>query len=342
MAFIYQQPLPSPQDIIAEIPVEPSLQALKQHRDAEIRACLDGTDARMIVIVGPCSAHEEEAVCEYIRRLADMEKTVSDKLVLTPRIYTNKPRTTGEGYKGMLHQPDPLDKPNMVEGIRAIRRLHLRALKESGLTAADEMLYPGNHPYLDDLLSYVAIGARSSENQQHRLTAGGLDIPVGIKNPTSGDLSVLINSIRAAQNGQVFSYNGWQVETTGNPFAHAVLRGGFDHHGVHLPNYHFENLVDLARRYEKSGLLNPAVIVDTNHSNSAKRYDQQPRIALEVMMHRRHSEAVRAVVKGFMIESFIEPGAQGPDDGVFGKSITDPCLGWPETRDLLLRIADAV
>lgn len=340
MAFIYQQKLPSPKDIIAEIPVEETLAAAKKKRDAEIRACLDGTDDRMIIVVGPCSAHEEEAVCEFIRRLADMEKEVQEKLLLIPRIYTNKPRTTGEGYKGMLHQPDPLEKPNMVEGIRAIRRLHLRAFRESGLTAADEMLYPSNHPYLDDLLSYVAVGARSSENQQHRLTAGGLEIPVGIKNPMSGDMSVLINSIRAAQTGQVFSYNGWQVETTGNPFAHAVLRGGFDQHGIHVPNYHFENLTELAKRYANSTLENPAVIVDTNHSNSAKKYDQQPRIALEVMLHRKHSEAVRAIVKGFMIESFLEPGAQGPDDGIFGKSITDPCLGWPETKEVLLRIAD--
>ena len=342
MGFIYQQELPSPEEIIAELPVDAALRDIKAKRDAEIRACLDGASDRMIVVVGPCSAHEEEAVCDYIGRLSDIEKTVADRLVLIPRIYTNKPRTTGEGYKGMLHQPDPLEKPNMVEGIRAIRRLHLRSLRESGLSAADEMLYPGNHPYLDDLLSYVAVGARSTENQQHRLTAGGLDIPVGFKNPMSGDLSVLINSIRAAQTGQVFSYNGRQVETTGNPFAHAVLRGGFDHHGVHVPNYHFENLMDIARRYEKSGLQNPAVVVDTNHSNSAKRYDQQPRIALEVMMHRKHSEILRSLVKGFMIESFIEAGSQGPDDGVYGKSITDPCLGWPETRDLLLRIADAV
>jgi 3-deoxy-7-phosphoheptulonate synthase len=342
MSFIYQQELPSPEALIREFPMAAALQKIKADRDAQIRACMDGTDDRLLMIIGPCSAHEEEAVCEYIRRLAEMENKVKERLVLIPRIYTNKPRTTGEGYKGMLHQPDPSDKPNMLEGLRAIRRLHLRALKESGLSAADEMLYPGNHPYLDDVLSYVAVGARSSENQQHRLTAGGLDIPVGIKNPTSGDMPVLINSIRAAQTGHVFIYNGRQVETSGNPFAHAVLRGGFDRHGNHIPNYHFENLVELAEAYSKSTLVNPAVIIDTNHSNSGKKYEQQPRIALEVMLHRKHSQAVRGIVKGFMIESFLEPGAQSLGDNVFGKSITDPCLGWQETEEMLLRIADAV
>ena len=342
MSFTYQQQLPSPSEMIAELPVDDALQKVKANRDAQIRACLDGSDNRMIVVVGPCSAHEEEAVCDYIRRLADIEAATKDRLLLIPRIYTNKPRTTGEGYKGMLHQPNPTDKPDMLEGIRAIRKLHLRALRESGLSAADEMLYPGNHPYVDDLLSYVAVGARSSENQQHRLTASGLDIPVGIKNPMSGDIPVLINSIRAAQTGHVFSYNGWQVETSGNPFAHAILRGGFDSHGNHIPNYHYENLMELAKAYEKSPLVNPGVIIDTNHSNSAKQYDQQPRIALEVMLHRKHSDTLRSLVKGFMIESFIESGAQGPDDNVYGKSITDPCLGWSETREVLLRIADAV
>ncbi len=342
MTFIYQQQLPSPSEIIAELPIEKEAAAVKAQRDSDIRDCLSGQSNRMIIIVGPCSAHEEEAVCDYIRRLAKIEHEVKEKLIIIPRIYTNKPRTTGEGYKGMLHQPDPLDKPNMVEGIRAIRRLHLRAIAESNLPAADEMLYPGNHPYLDDVLSYVAVGARSSENQQHRLTSSGLDIPVGIKNPMSGDISVLINSIKAAQTGHVFSYNGWQVETSGNPFAHAVLRGSFDIHGNHIPNYHFENLKDLAERYEKSGLKNPAAIIDTNHSNSAKKYFEQPRIAMEVMLHRQQDEAVKALVKGFMIESFIEEGSQGPCDSAYGKSITDPCLGWSETGELLMRIADAV
>jgi 3-deoxy-7-phosphoheptulonate synthase len=342
MSFVYQQQLPTPADIIRELPIDAALADAKARRDAEIRAVLSGRSDRLIVIIGPCSAHEEEAVCDYIRRLSAIEAGVKDRLVLIPRIYTNKPRTTGDGYKGMLHQPDPSDKPNMVEGIRAIRRLHLRAMAESRLSAADEMLYPGNHPYLDDVLAYVAVGARSSENQQHRLTASGLDIPVGIKNPMSGDISVLINSIRAAQTGHVFSYNGWQVETSGNPFAHAVLRGGFDRHGNHIPNYHFENIVDLAKRYEQSKLLNPAVIIDTNHSNSAKKYEEQPRIAMEVMLHRKQSAAVHALVKGFMIESFIEPGAQGPNDNIYGKSITDPCLGWDETQKVLRRIADAM
>ncbi len=342
MGFSYQQLLPTPAEIIAELPLDGELENVKAARDRQIRAVLSGQDDRLIVIIGPCSAHEEGAVCDYIRRLASVEASVRERLLLIPRIYTNKPRTTGEGYKGMLHQPDPLDKPNMVEGIRAIRRLHLRAMKESHLSCADEMLYPGNHPYLDDVLAYVAVGARSSENQQHRLTASGLDIPVGIKNPTSGDIPVLINSIRAAQKSHVFSYNGWQVETDGNPFAHAILRGGFDQHGNHIPNYHFENLLDLAKRYEQSKLDNPAVIIDTNHSNSAKKYEEQPRIAMEVMLHRRQSPAVRALVKGFMIESFIEPGSQGPNDNVYGKSITDPCLGWDETTKVLERIADAM
>jgi 3-deoxy-7-phosphoheptulonate synthase len=342
MTFEYQKELPSAAEIIDELPIGEELATVKKQRDRAIAACLKGESNRFIIIIGPCSAHDEGAVCDYVSRLAGVAAEVKEKLVLIPRIYTNKPRTTGTGYKGMLHQPDPNDEPNMVEGIRAIRRMHIRALKECHLTAADEMLYPGNHPYLDDVLSYVAVGARSTENQQHRLTASGLEIPVGIKNPMSGDFQVMLNSVSAAQAGHVFSYNNWQVKTTGNDKAHAILRGAFNRHGNHIPNYHFEHLMDVAERYGKTPLKNPAVIVDTNHSNSGKRYREQPRIALEILHSRGTASALKNLVKGLMIESFIEEGSQGPNGHVYGKSITDPCLGWEETRALLLAIADKV
>jgi 3-deoxy-7-phosphoheptulonate synthase len=340
MGFNYQHEIPSARGMRAEVPMEAGLAALKASRDDEIRQCLASETDKFIVIVGPCSAHEEAAICDYVGRLAAMQEKVSDRLIIIPRIYTNKPRTTGSGYKGMLHQPDPTARPNMVEGIRRIRRMHLRALRESGLPAADEMLYPGNYAYVDDLLSYVAIGARSTENQQHRLTASGFSVPAGFKNPMSGDLQVMLNSVDAAQSGHIFSYNNWQVETDGNPFAHAILRGAFNQHGNHIPNYHYENLCRTADLYEARDLENPAVIVDTNHSNSAKDYREQPRIAMEILHNRKHSPRIHKLVKGMMIESFIVEGAQEATGTEYGKSITDPCLGWDETRELLLQIAE--
>ncbi len=321
--------------------MDAALIALKAARDEEIRRSLSGETDKLLIIVGPCSAHDEAPICDYVGRLAEMQEKVRDRLLIIPRIYTNKPRTTGTGYKGMLHQPDPTARPNMVEGIRRIRRMHIKALRESGLPAADEMLYPGNYPYVDDLLSYVAIGARSTENQQHRLTASGFSVPAGFKNPMSGDFQVMLNSVDAAQRSHVFSYNNWQVETDGNPFAHAILRGAFNWHGNHIPNYHYEHLVLLAELYATRNLENPAVIIDTNHSNSGKDHREQPRIAMEVLHNRRHSEDVRNLVKGLMIESFIVEGAQSADGTEYGKSITDPCLGWEETAVLLMEIAEA-
>lgn len=326
----------------AEVPMDKDLAEIKARRDEEIKACLAGASDKFIVIVGPCSAHDEDAVCDYMGRLVEIQAQVVDRLLLIPRIYTNKPRTTGTGYKGMLHQPDPNAGPNMVEGIRRIRRMHIKALRESGLPAADEMLYPGNYPYVDDLLSYVAIGARSTENQQHRLTASGFDVPAGFKNPMSGDFHVMLNSVSAAQHGHVFAYNNWQVETDGNEFAHAILRGAFNWHGNHIPNYHYEHLVRLTDLYESRELKHPAVIVDTNHSNSAKNFREQPRITMEILHNRKHSERIRRLVKGVMIESFIVEGAQKTDGTEYGQSITDPCLGWEDTADLLVRMADQV
>ncbi len=342
MGFEYVRQIPRPQEILAEMPLSPELKQLKADRDREIKDIFTGKSGKMVLIIGPCSAHNEDAVCDYISRLAKAQESVKDRLVLIPRIYTNKPRTTGIGYKGMAHQPDLDKEPNIVEGIRAIRRMHIRALRESGLPAADEMLYPENFPYLEDLLSYVAIGARSVENQKHRLTASGFDVPAGMKNPTSGDLEVMLNSIQAAQAPHVFSYNGWEVKTKGNPLAHAVLRGAVNQFGQAIPNYHYEDLIRFADMYLKRGLANPAVIVDTNHANSDKKYKEQPRIAMEVMRSRQHSERIRGIVKGFMIESFIEEGSQKPSEGVYGKSITDPCLGWKDTERLVMELAAAV
>jgi len=317
-----------------------NLVALKAERDRQIAAALTGKDNRFVLIIGPCSAHDEDAVCDYIGRLAEVGRKVRERLILIPRVYTNKPRTTGLGYKGMAHQPDPRKEPNIVAGLRAIRGMHIRALRESGLTAADEMLYPENYPYLEDLLSYVTIGARSVENQAHRLTVSGLDIPVGAKNPTSGDLSVMFNAIAAAQAGHIFLYNGWEVKTRGNPLVHAVLRGAVNHHGQNIPNYHYEDLVFAAQRYSVSGLQFPAIIVDTNHSNSDKTFREQPRIALEVMDSRARSPLLRKMVRGLMIESFIKEGSQKPSEHARGKSITDPCLGWKDTERLIYDLAE--
>jgi 3-deoxy-7-phosphoheptulonate synthase len=340
MGFRQIQKLPTPEEIKALVPIPTDLKNIKAQRDLVIRAVLEKTDDRFVVVIGPCSAHDENSVCEYVARLAKVQELIREKVVLIPRIYTNKPRTTGQGYKGMAHQPDPLKGPNMTEGINAIRKMHLRALSESHLTAADEMLYPNNHPYLEDMLSYVAVGARSVENQQHRLTASGLDIPVGMKNPTSGDLNVALNSVLAAQLPHVFSYNGWEVETAGNQFAHLILRGAIDHYGQVIPNYHYEDLISVAQDYEQRKLLNPVIFIDTNHDNSGKRYKEQPRICLEILQSRKYSPLLHNIVRGVMIESFLEEGNQKAEDTVYGKSITDPCIGWDDTERLLKDIAE--
>ena len=342
MSFKYIREIPQPVEILGSMPLPASLAEMKNDRDEEIRAVFTRKADKLILIIGPCSAHDEDAVCDYIARLARVQAEVKDRIIIIPRIYTNKPRTTGIGYKGMAHQPNPQEEPNIVEGIKAIRKMHLRALKESHLPAADEMLYPGNYPYLEDVLSYVAVGARSVENQAHRLTCSGLDIPAGMKNPTSGDLEVTLNSIQAAQAPHMFSYNRWEVKTSGNPLAHAVLRGAVDPHGVTVPNYHYEDLIWFAEAYRKRGLANPTVIVDTNHANSNKKYKEQPRIAIEVMQSRQHSALLKDMIRGFMIESFIEEGSQKVTENVYGKSITDPCLGWKDSEKLIRDLAAMV
>ena len=342
MSFTYLRSIPDPDSIKNELPVSNAIAAIKRERDRCIGDILVGKSDLFLVIIGPCSAHDEGAVCEYVSRLARVGEETKEKLFLIPRIYTNKPRTLGTGYKGMLHQPDLLKGENMVEGIQALRRMHLRVVAESSLTAADEMLYPTNHPYLDDLLSYVAVGARSVENQQHRITASGIDIPAGMKNPISGDLEVMLNSIQAAQVPHLFAYNGFEVQTSGNPLAHAILRGAADQHGQNIPNYHFEELQELADRYTKRSCANPAVIIDLNHSNSGKRYREQPRIAREILESRRHCRNLQSLVKGVMIESFLVEGAQGSNGDIYGQSITDPCLGWDDSRRLLLDLAAAL
>ena len=340
MNMNFKRKLPIPMEIKAQYPVTAELEALKTKRDAEIKDIFEGKDDKFILVIGPCSADHDDSVIDYISRLRTVQDKVSDKILIIPRIYTNKPRTTGDGYKGMLHQPDPHKGEDMLKGVVAIRSLHIRAMQETGFTCADEMLYPENYRYLNDVLSYVAVGARSVENQKHRLTASGLDIPVGMKNPTAGDISVMMNSITAAQHPHTFIYRGWEVESQGNPLAHAILRGYVNKHGQSMPNYHYEDLIHLAETYEKSGLANPAVIIDTNHANSGKKWMEQPRIAKEILQSCRHSADVKKIVKGLMIESYIEDGAQKPEDGVYGKSITDPCLGWEKTEKLILDLAE--
>lgn len=342
MSFNYIRKIPSSEEIINEIPFSKELASIKQNRDIEIRSVFERKSDKFILIIGPCSAHDEDAVCDYVNRLARVQEKVKEKIIIIPRIYTNKPRTTGEGYKGMLHQPDPTDKPNILEGLKAIRRMHIRAISESHLTPADEMLYPENYTYLQDVLSYVAIGARSVENQQHRLTVSGMDIPVGMKNPTSGDTSVMLNAIYAAQHGHTFLYQGWEVSTTGNPLAHAILRGAINHYGRNIPNYHYEDMMNLAMDYEERALTNPAILVDTNHANSMKKYKEQPRIVKEILHSRKISPILKDMVKGLMIESYIEEGCQTPDGKVYGKSITDPCLGWEDSEKLIYYIADNI
>ena len=334
--------LPLPAYLKAKYPLPEELVKLKAERDEEIRSIFEGKSDKFVVIVGPCSADREDSVCEYVDRLAKVNEKVSDRLMIIPRIYTNKPRTTGEGYKGMLHQPDPDQAPNLLEGIIAIRKMHIRAMKESGLTAADEMLYPENRSYLDDILSYEAIGARSVENQQHRLTASGMDIPVGMKNPTSGDFSVMLNSVIAAQSSHNFIYRGMDVSTDGNDLAHVILRGGVDKYGTCIPNYHYEDLVRLVEVYGQKNLKNPAAIIDANHSNSNKQFKEQIRIVSEVLHSRRYNEDVKKMVKGVMIESYLEDGNQPVNGTVYGQSITDPCLGWDKTERLICELAEMV
>ena len=333
--------LPLPANLKAEYPLPKELAEIKKKRDAEIREIFEGKSDKFVVIVGPCSADNEDSVCDYVNRLAKVNEKVSDRLMIIPRIYTNKPRTTGEGYKGMLHQPDPDQAPNLLEGIIAIRRMHIRAIKETGLTSADEMLYPENRSYLDDILSYEAIGARSVENQQHRLTASGMDIPVGMKNPTSGDFSVMLNSVIAAQSSHTFIYRGMDVTTDGNDLAHVILRGGVDKYGTCNPNYHYEDLIRLQAMYGEKHLANPAAIVDANHSNSNKQFKEQIRIVSEVLHSRNYNTKLKELIKGVMIESYLEEGCQSIGaDQIYGKSITDPCLGWEDTEKLLYTIAE--
>lgn len=334
--------IPGPDEIIEQIPFPESLKQIKARRDAEIRAIFEGTDPRFLLIIGPCSADHPDPVCEYLSRLAKVQDRVSGKILMIPRIYTNKPRTTGEGYKGMLHQPDPEGESDLLKGIKAIRRLHIHAISDFGLPAADEMLYPENYAYLSDVLAYHAVGARSVENQQHRLTASGVDAPVGMKNPTSGDLSVMLNSIKAAQMSHTFLYRGWEVETSGNTLAHAVLRGAVEPTGRNVPNYHYEDLSRLAKKYTEMGLVNPSIIVDTNHANSMRRFYEQPRIAKEVLASRKYDMALFKVIKGLMIESYLVSGKQEVGGAVFGQSITDPCLGWDDTERLIYDIAEMV
>ncbi len=333
--------LPLPADLKAEYPLSDKIIKIKEERDAEIRDIFTGKSDKFIVIVGPCSADNEDAVCDYVNRLARVNEKVSDRLMIIPRIYTNKPRTTGEGYKGMLHQPDPDKAPDLLTGIIAIRKMHIRAIEETGLTAADEMLYPENRSYLDDILSYEAIGARSVENQQHRLTASGMNIPIGMKNPTSGDFLVMLNSVIAAQHSHSFIYRGMDVTTDGNDLAHVILRGGVDKYGTCNPNYHYEDLVRLLALYQKMELKNPAAIIDANHSNSNKKFKEQIRITSEVLHSRNYNPELKKLIKGVMIESYLEEGNQkiGPDM-VYGKSITDPCLGWEDTEHLIYDIAE--
>ena len=340
MNMNFKRKLPIPKEIKQQYPVTERIINIKDKRDEEIRAIFEGKDDRLVLIIGPCSADHDDSVIDYISRLSKVQEKVSDKILIIPRIYTNKPRTTGDGYKGMLHQPDPNKESDMLKGVVAIRNLHLRAIEETGFTCADEMLYPENYRYISDLLSYVAIGARSVENQKHRLTASGLDIPVGMKNPTAGDISVMMNSITAGQHSHTFIYRGWEVESFGNPLTHAILRGYVNKHGQLMPNYHYEDLIHLAEIYEKSGLKNPAVVIDTNHANSGKNWLEQPRIAKEVLHSCRYSNHVKKIVKGLMIESYIEDGAQKPEECVYGKSITDPCLGWGKTEKLIYDLAD--
>ena len=340
MNMVFERKLTIPKEVKEMYPLTEPLKQTVALRAKEIADIFTGKDDRLLLIIGPCSADRDDSVLEYISRLRELQEKVKEKINIIPRIYTNKPRTTGDGYKGMLHQPDPVAKPDMFKGIVAIRELHMKALQETGFSCADEMLYPENHRYLDDVLAYVAVGARSVEDQQHRLTASGIEEPVGMKNPTGGDITVMMNAITAAQHKHTFIYRGWEVHTQGNPLAHAILRGYMNKHGQNIPNYHYEDLIHLSETYAASGLQNPAVIVDTNHANSGKQPFEQHRIALEVLNSRNYNTEIRKLVKGFMVESYLEDGAQKIGGGVYGQSITDPCIGWEKTERLIYDLAE--
>ncbi len=342
MNMIFERKLAIPMEVKEMYPLTGEMSRTVEKRIAELKSIFAGRDDRFILVIGPCSADHEDSVMEYVLRLGELAEKVKDRLFIVPRIYTNKPRTTGDGYKGMLHQPDPDEKPDMFKGIIAIRKLHMRVLQETGMAAADEMLYPENHKYLDDMLGYVAVGARSVEDQQHRLTASGIEVPVGMKNPTSGDFQVMLNAIQAAQHGHTFIYRGWEARSEGNPYAHAILRGSTNKHGQPQPNYHYEDLIRIKDFYEERELQNPAVVVDVNHANSGKQYIEQIRISKEVLHSRRYNESLRKLVKGLMIESYLVDGNQKVGGGVYGQSITDPCLGWEKTEKLVLEIAEQV
>ena len=340
MGLTFVNDLPTPAEIREQFPLADNLAALKKQKDEEVKKIITGQSSKFLVLIGPCSADNEDAVCDYTNRLARVQEKTKDKLVIVPRVYTNKPRTTGEGYMGMVHQPDPEKKPNMFEGILAIRHMHMRVLRESGFSTADEMLYPENLEYLSDIMSYIAVGARSVENQFHRLVASGCDVPVGMKNPTSGDLTVMLNSVVAAQLPHDFIFRGKEVQCPGNLLTHTILRGAVNKRGQCIPNYHYEDLKLLFDLYSKRNLKNPACIVDTNHSNSNKEYKEQIRIAKEVLHSRRHSTDIKHLVKGLMIESYIEPGSHKIGQHCYGQSITDPCLGWEDSERLLYEIAE--
>ena len=340
MDMDFERKLAIPMEVKEMYPLNGQIAEIVEKKIAELKSIIAGESDKLLMVIGPCSADNEDSVIDYISRLSPVQEKIKDKILIVPRIYTNKPRTTGAGYKGLLHQPDPSKKPDLFKGIIATRELHMRAVQETGFACADEMLYPENHKYLDDLLAYVAVGARSVENQQHRLTASGLGIACGMKNPTSGDNSVMLNAIMAAQNPHTFIYRGWEVHSHGNPYAHAILRGYTNKHGENQPNYHYEELITLCNQYDERGLEMPAIVVDTNHSNSNKNPFEQPRIIKEVLHSCRHNETVKKHIKGFMVESYIEDGCQKIGEGVYGKSITDPCLGWEKTEKMLYEIAD--
>ncbi len=342
MSFEFIRKLPTPTEIKAEFPVPEKTAALKAERDKEIADVITGKSDKFLAIIGPCSADNEDAVLDYTLRLKKVQEKIKDKVIIIPRVYTNKPRTTGTGYKGMLHQPDPEKKPDLLAGLIAIRKMHIRVMDETELMPADEMLYPENYWFLADVLSYVAVGARSVEDQQHRLTVSGMDVPAGMKNPTSGDFSVMLNSVIAAQAKQTFIYRNWEVATPGNPLAHTILRGAVNKHGQNIPNYHYEDLIRLVNMYNAKDLKNPACVVDANHSNSGKIYQEQIRITKEILHSMKHSSDVKKLIKGVMIESYIEPGCQNVGGGIYGKSITDPCLGWDDSERLLYEIAELV
>lgn len=339
MSIHYKKEIISPEVLQELYPLTPEQKKQKEIRDAQIRDVITGDSDKFLLIIGPCSADHEDSVCEYITRLAKMQEKVEENILIIPRIYTNKPRTTGEGYKGIVHQPDPEKAPDFMEGLIAMRKMHLRAIAETGLFSADEMLYPENWPYISDILSYVAVGARSVEDQQHRMTVSGMDVPVGMKNPTSGDFSVMLNSCIAAQTSHTFLYRGYEVTTDGNPLAHTILRGAVNKHGQSIPNYHYEDLELLHEKYSLLGLQNPACVVDANHSNSGKKYYEQPRIVDEVLHSRLVNPAISELVKGVMVESYLLSGCQKVSEHEYGKSITDPCLGWEETERLIDKIA---